>query len=78
MPRREDKAAHGRVTVRELRGLLGADWPTTDIAPAAAGPGDLVTLEDRPGYQFLSSGGGTLFARPDLSAGQRRPQPDDG
>src|SRR5712692_10704955 len=75
MPGREDKAAHGRVTVRELRGLLTADLPTIDIAPAEAGPGDLVTLKDRPGYQFLSRDGDTLFARPDLSADQRKPQP---
>src|SRR5713226_8915417 len=76
MPGGEDKAAHRRVTVRELRGLLAADWPTIDIAPAEAGPGDLVTLEDKPGYQFLSrGGGGTLLARPDLRADQRKPQP---
>jgi superfamily II DNA or RNA helicase len=47
--------------------------PAIGIPPNEATAGDLVTINDRPGYQFLFGRRGDLFARPDLDAGQRKP-----
>jgi len=62
-----------RITLRELRSLLAIQLPPIDIPAKDARPGDLVTIKDRSGYQFLAGKAGDLVAWPDLSAGQRKP-----
>lgn len=63
------------ITVRELGDLLATQWPPIDIPPSEAKAGDLVTIKDRSGIQFLSTQAGKLSARPDLDAGHREPSP---
>jgi superfamily II DNA or RNA helicase len=75
MPEADDKAAHSRITVRELRSLLAVQPPATAIAPIEVRPGDLVTVNGVAGFRFLSGKHGSLLSRPDLSADPRKPMP---
>src|SRR5260370_39111723 len=69
----DKKARQPRITLRELRGLLEAEFAPLEIPPAEARPGDLVSVANRSGYAFLSGKDGALLARPDLLAGERKP-----
>jgi len=69
----DKKARQPRITLRELRGLLEVEFAPLEIPPAEARPGDLVSVANRSGYEFLSGKDGALLARPDLLAGERKP-----
>src|SRR5260370_35662380 len=69
----DKKARQPRITLRELRGLLEVEFAPLQIPPAEARPGDLVSVANRAGYDFLPGKDGALLARPDLLAGERKP-----
>src|SRR5258708_9387871 len=69
----EKKAGRPGITPRELRGLVEVEFAPPELPPAEARPGDLVSVANRSGYEFLSGKDGALLARPDLLAGERKP-----
>src|SRR5229473_7923070 len=69
----DKKARPARITLRELRGLLELELAPLEIPPSEARAGDLVSVANRSGYEFLSGKDGALLARPDLLAGERKP-----
>jgi superfamily II DNA or RNA helicase len=67
------KTKQARITLRELRGLLEIERPPIDVPTSEARPGDLVTIVNGSGREFLSGRAGELLARPDLLAANRKP-----
>src|SRR5258708_5972703 len=69
----DKKARQARITLRNVGGLLEVELAPLEIPPGEARPGDLVSVANRSGYEFLSGKDGALLARPDLRAGERKP-----
>src|SRR5260370_10283459 len=69
----DKKARQARITLRELRGLLEVELAPLEIPPGEARPGDLVSVANRSGHEFLAGKDGALLGRPDLLAGERKP-----